>query len=536
MKQKLTKFIESPWGVPIALGLLHLILALMAFHESPYSGGDDATYLSLARSLLTRHEYRDIWDPAMPLHTQYPPVFPLIVAAALGVGLDPVIGVRLLMVLISTGAVFASCLWLRRVTTPWIAVSAGLFIALSPEVIRLGMEILSDYTFWLFSMLAALAWLRAERDAESQKTSMPVAEVIVAAALTVLAYFTRSAGAPLLLAVLIWLAMRKEFRAALITIAIAAPPIVLWWARGRNAGGGGYLAPFLAVDPYNPSRGNVKMMELVTRFGKNVHDYASRHIPRMIYGTPKPMIILGAAICIAGVVGWWMRAKKPSLSEVWFPIYIALVLLWPVTWGGPRFLMPVAALLALYFAEPLSKLAHLAQHPRDIALAFVAAGVILIFPDLKNQIQIGTDCRGRYAEGEQFPCTDPAFAEFFMAAEKSRGNLPAGSVVLSRKPTIFFVHSGYQSRLYPLFPVPDSLFNLAARIHAKYLVIDQITDLAPRYLHPILLARRDDFCVIPELSLPNAAFAKIEIGGPPRPPGSAPNQFRACPLTAATSH
>jgi hypothetical protein len=53
-------------------------------------------------------------------------------------------------------------------------------------------------------------------------------------------------------------------------------------------------------------------------------------------------------------------------------------------------------------------------------------------------------------------------------------------------------------------------------------------DLAPMYLHPVLLARRDDFCIMPEFSHPEAVFAKIEIGGPPRAPGSPPNDFRVC--------
>ena len=118
-----------------------------------------------------------------------------------------------------------------------------------------------------------------------------------------------------------------------------------------------------------------------------------------------------------------------------------------------------------------------------------------------------------------------------MTAENVRGKLPAKSVVLSRKPTIFYVHSGYQSVLYPLFPVPDSLFNLAKRVGAQYVVVDQILDLAPKYLHPILLARRDDFCVVRDLSSDDATFVRIEVGGPRRGPGTAPNSFRVCGVT-----
>jgi hypothetical protein len=510
--------------MPVGLALIHLLLALLAFHQAPYTGGDDATYISLARSLLERHEYRDIWDPAMPLHTQYPPVFPMIVAGGLAMGLDIVTKLRLAMVIISTLAVFVSCLWLRRVTTAGIAFCAGFFIALSPEVVRLGMEVLSDYTFWLFSILAVLAW----RQAEGERSAIPVKKVFIAAIVTLLAYITRSAGAPLLLAVFIWLALRKDFRAFAITAALSAPPIFAWWLRGRHANGGGYLAPFLAVDPYDPAKGNVDLVEILKRFGANLHNYSARHIPRMIDGSPRQMLWLGASVGLIAIIGWSLRAKKPSVAEIWFPIYVGLVLLWPVTWGGGRFLMPIAPLIALYAVEPIAKLASNYRRPAVIAIAIIVGACVLIFPDIKNQIDIGTGCRARYAEGERFPCTDPAFAQFFEEAEKARGNLPAGSVVLSRKPTIYFVHSGYQSRLYPLSKEPDSLLNLAFRINAHYVVIDQITDLAPRYLHPVLLARRDDFCVIPELSLENAVLVKIEIGGPPRPPGSPPNVFRAC--------
>ncbi len=152
-------------------------------------------------------------------------------------------------------------------------------------------------------------------------------------------------------------------------------------------------------------------------------------------------------------------------------------------------------------------------------------------PGLRRQIRIGSACRERFYSGEQFACTDPVFADFFATAEKARGKLPKGSVVLSRKPTIFYAHSGYQSVLYPLSPVPDSLFNLAKRMGAQYVVVDQIGDLAPKYLHPILLARRDDFCIVHELSTENAAFARIDLGGPRRGPGAAENSFRICGVT-----
>jgi hypothetical protein len=243
-------------------------------------------------------------------------------------------------------------------------------------------------------------------------------------------------------------------------------------------------------------------------------------------------VFFGIAFAAAVIYGWSRKVRKPGLAEVWLPLYLALVILWPVAWASPRFLLPVVPLLALYVGETIATLARAASSPRIFAAAMLLAGVITVQSELRRQVDIGTSCREGYDLGEPYPCTEPVFRDFFVTADRTRGKLPPGSVVISRKPTIFFEHSGYQSILYPLTSKPEALFALADSVHAKYLIIDQIGDLAPKYLHPIMLARRDDFCIVTDLSTENAAFAKIEIGGPPRAPGSAPNAFRPCPLSS----
>ena len=523
-----TTIAGNQWAGPAALGLIHLMLAVLSFHQAPFTGGDDATYISLARSLIERHDYTDVWDPALPPHTQYPPIFALVVAGGLLAGLEPQEGLKVLMIAISTAAVFASCVWLQRVTTPGIAFCAGFFIAISPEIIWLGQEVLSDPLFWLFAVLALIAWRHAEKTSDG---AMSVQLVVVATVATLAAYFTRSAGAPLLLAVFIWLAIRKQYRAIGIVAALSFPLIFLWWLRGHNVGAGGYLAPFVAVDPYNPARGTVTMLMLVERIVENASVYASRHLARLVFGSQRTGVVFGTAFAAAMIYGWVKRARRPSLPEIWFPVYLALVLLWPAAWAGARFLFPVVPLVALYVGVAFADLARAASHPRIFAAALLLAGVVTVQPGLRRQFKIGTLCRDRFAMGEQFACTAPAFAAFFTTADGLREKLPARSVVLSRKPTIFYAHSGYQSVLYPLSNVPDSLFNLARRTGANFVVVDQIMDLAPKYLHPILLARRDDFCVVPELSNPDATLARIVVGAPRQPPGTAENSFKTCPLT-----
>lgn len=521
----------SKWKVPALLAALHLLIAIGAFHPAPFTGGDDATYISLAKSLIQRHDYTDVWDPTLPAQTIYPPIFPVIVAVGLLSGLSVTVGLKLMMVLLTSAAVFVSCLWLWRVTKPGIAIGAGALVALSPEIIGLGREVLSDGPFWLFTMLALIALQKVEGPEGSSEVENAPGEwrwELAASLSIVAAYFTRSAGLPLLLAALTWLVVLKRKRAVGILLAVSLPLILLWWIRDRGLPGSGYVSPFLYVDPYVPARGTMRFHDLLVRLHENLIKYRMDHIPRIVTGFNAPSVVVGTILGFVAAFGWVMRLRRPSVVEIWTFFYLGLVLVWPVSWSAPRFLFAIVPVLALYTAETIAFVVSFTPWPRFADAAAIAVLVGVTVPGVKHLLEDGEACRGEYSDGEEFPCTDPVFRDFFLTARAVKDKLPAGSVVISRKPTLFYLYSGYQSKLYPLTSVPDSLFAEAASIHAKFIVIDHMTDLAPLYLNPVLLARRDNFCVVPEFSHPGALFARIETSSPPRAPGQAPTLFRIC--------
>lgn len=501
MAERRTSFLTkySDWLIPAVLATVHLILSGLSFHTGPFEGGDDATYLALARSLVERGSYTEIWDPSMAPHTMYPPVFPAIIAGALRFGLSADFGLKVMMLLFSAAAVFASAALLSRLATPGVALAAGVFIAISPELLRVGHEVLSDVPFWLFTCVALIAWTRgaAEADARSGESRISLRWVALATAATLLAYFTRSAGLPLVAAALIWLAVRRDWRAAGILAGAAVPLAFAWWLRGHFAGAGGYLLPFISVDPYNPALGNVSFADIARRFAENVDRYATRHLPRTITGTLVNGGVIGPLVCIAAMAGWIRRVRKPSLSEVFFPIYLGLVLLWPAAWSGTRLLFPVLPLIALYSAESVAALVRRSSRPVLAGAALTIAAVAWIAPEVSHRMSNGSRCRAEHAAGNRYPCTSGPFREFLEVAGVSREELPAGSVVLSRKPTIFFVHSGHRGQVYPYFPEPDSLFAHARRVGADYVVMDRMSALSARYLGPAIEQRPSEFCEVP---------------------------------------
>ncbi|HEY0809208.1 MAG TPA: hypothetical protein VGD49_03565, partial [Longimicrobiales bacterium] len=128
---------HSPWIYAAALVLLHILLAYLVIEPAPHTGGDNAGYLTLAKSLLERHTYQDLYDPGEPLHTQYPPVFPAILALASLVGLKSWMQLKYLTIAFSALGVGFTYLWIRRRRRPELAFGVALVMAVAPGVLGL---------------------------------------------------------------------------------------------------------------------------------------------------------------------------------------------------------------------------------------------------------------------------------------------------------------------------------------------------------------------------------------------------------------
>ncbi|HEX6559313.1 MAG TPA: hypothetical protein VF021_07615, partial [Longimicrobiales bacterium] len=202
------------WAL-VLLMVAHVGLSLLVFEPEPHTGGDNAGYLALAKSLLQNHQYRDIYDPAAPPHTQYPPVFPAILAVAITLGVKPWVQLKLLIVAFSAAAVAFSYLWMRRHGRPELATGVAAVLAFSPGVLAQNHWVLSDVPFWAMTMVAVWAWQRMPDGLR--------ARFFVAVLLTTLAYFTRSAGLPLLLAAGAWLAWRRRWKQLIVFAAVIVP-------------------------------------------------------------------------------------------------------------------------------------------------------------------------------------------------------------------------------------------------------------------------------------------------------------------------
>jgi MFS family permease len=505
------QLLQSHYKWVLLLVVVHVALAFLTLEPAPHTGGDNAGYLSLAKSLLQRHQYRDIYDPAAPLHTQYPPVFPIILAIALTLGVKPWLQLKLLTIAFSGLAVAFSYLWIRRLGRPELALGVAAVLALSPGIIGQSHWELSDVPFWAMTMVAVYAWEKLPPETGRR--------FILAIVFTTLAYFTRSAGLPLLIAAAAWLAMNKRWRPLAIFAAVILPLAFMWWLRAKSQGGVDYVSQFWSLDPYTPAKGRIHFFDLFTRAGDNGGRYVTRHLPMLLFGV-EGLLPLSVLVLMFGVYGWAKRIRRPGVAELFLPLYIGLLLVWPAVWSGERFLLPAMPFILFYAGDALLQITgKVMPAAARLTAAIVAVVVVVIgIPATGRAMAIGRECMAIYHTGDRYACLPQQYKDYYHLAEVAPRVLPDHSAVISRKSRSFFVMSGLSGRQFPLDSDPEKFFAEAADAHARYVVFDQLDNLSMAYLAPILLARSHAFCVVLTLGPERAALFGIDAARGALPP------------------
>ncbi len=506
----------------LLLGVLAALLIAQGWalrttwHDAPHPGGDNAGYVALAGALLDGEGFTELWDPAAPPHTKYPPVFPGLLAAAMAMGATTWSGLKAVPLVFAVLSMLAAFLWANARRGPLWGGGVALLTGWSSTLLYHAHYLLSDVPFLAFT-LAAL-WLLEERRSDgggvdspggaetgdvaaeattpsegtagsgvtsgNDATTAPGAAVMAVGALVfaALAYFTRSAGLPLVLAVFVGLALRRRLRLLAAGVVALGIPAVLWLLRGRNVvTDGAYGREFWMVDPYQPQLGEIGITGLIPRALENGLGYLTTHLPAALTGAGAGAApgagAIGVAVGALALVGWGLAVRRRiGPTEVFAPLYTGVILVWPVVWSGDRFALPLVPLGVLYAGEAIAwgaaRVRAAAVVPAlGAALAVVAlsqAAAVLV------EAEVAASCRGASRVGGPWACSGLGMVQFTEAARWAGANLDDEAVVLTRKPRIWYAMSGRATRTYPFVPYADSVLAVADRAGASYVVLDLV--------------------------------------------------------------
>jgi hypothetical protein len=253
------------------------------------------------------------------------------------------------------------------------------------------------------------------------------------------------------------------------------------------------------VNPYDPALGTIGLTQLPLRAWENLRLYAGEVLGAQWWGAASgPTIaVVGVVLALLALWGWTLRVRLGAgVAEMFVPLYLGLILVWPEVWSGSRFLIPLVPILLLYAGEA----ARYAALPlgKTLGTTVVAAGVLLLaLPAVPGWLRIAAaagECRRVAALGDVFECHAPGFFEFRNAAAWSGENLPADAVVLNRKPSMFHLLGGTPGRIYPFTEDPEPFLEEADRLGAAYLLFDHMDGISALYLSAVMTAQPGAFC------------------------------------------
>lgn len=310
---------DSPTSVrwhPIAALVLLAIGALNLINiATPWGIGaspDSVAYIRQARVLSEG-------GSVLGMGTQWPPLYPLILAGTAAISGDPYLGARWLHALLfCVNVALFGVLLLRTTESRWIAVGGVLLLVSARPILTVHAFAWSEPAFLLLVMLS-LALLAVH-------LSGPRPSVLaLAAILTGLACLTRYAGMPLMLVGATLLLFRrapvfkKPLAEATLFVGVALALPAAWFAGVLAAGGSASRA--LAFHPL----GRAQLWQAVFTVTGWLH------APATTPGAVR-LLLLGLLLLAGGAVLFWRR--RTLLAPTWRAAFMRLLLLFVLCYLG----------------------------------------------------------------------------------------------------------------------------------------------------------------------------------------------------------
>lgn len=485
---------------------LNLLFCILLFDPKPHTGGDNASYVILAQSILrTGDGYSQSIGPGpVEPHTQYPFGYPLLLSPLVALFGVNFFVLKLLSVAFSLLSVFLFAQIMRQSAAPVTAVSAAFAFALNPVLVDYSHWVLTEEAFLCFSLLSLYFLVRFTRDGATR-----FGWVFWLAVLSlVFTAHIRPNGVAFVGGGVACFLLRRQWKTLIVFFLTVAVLMAPWYVRNRVVGKGQsqVAGAFVLKNPYSPEEGKIGPSDLAARVGRNVVIYGASESARVVLGSESPWLnhpssrflaVAVSLLVIAGLIGR-IVANGPGMLDAYFGFFLGIVLVWPDAWSDVRFIMPLIPLMLFYMAEAAAMAVRFSGRLRQYGPA-VAASVLLIVSALSLSSQltrVPSNLRmlSAWSGGDRYAGYPVNWRRFFEAADWVRLNTPEDAVITVRKPSLGYLWTGRRVDGYPFTTNADSV--LAQILRTDYVIVDQISGTTARYLVPAIQKQNERFKVV----------------------------------------
>lgn len=505
--------------LPIIYGSILLITFFVAyskaFDEKVALNGDDTSYYLLGKALASGKGYTNIHELGNAPHNHFPPGYPAIIAVICKLFSSDLIFVKQVNGFFLLGSIALLCLitWKlgRNIHVTFLV---ALFSLLNAHLLEFSVSTMSEVPFLFFSLLCIVLAMKTNYEKPVFK-NITFWGLIICLSFT---YHVRTTGISLLIGLLAFLLLKKNWKYALagfVGFVVLALP---WYLRGKSLGGNSYLSQLMMKNAYRPELGKMEMADWFTRFWNNLIRYFTIEIPNCVkgikiadYSTPAATgAILAAGVMIElMIVGLLMlKHKAGNLFTFFILSYFAILLLWPDVWVGVRLMAPLLPLLlflmiygvfgSLQWVFQKLKVKNY-QTAAAVALLVIAAFIIKPYTRPIEVLE--------YSANTDFPIT---FKNYFNIAEWAKDNTPDSAVVCCRKEEMFYLFSDRRTVNFLHTLNTGEQLAYLQKGNIDYVVIDALgfTD-TQRYLAPVIQKYPSKFRLVKEFPNPSTYLYQI---------------------------
>ncbi|SPP63660.1 membrane hypothetical protein [Nitrospira lenta] len=509
--------------VYVILGLLIVALWLPRMQGPIDFRWDGGVYYVLGTSLAEGKGYRLLNEPGEIQANQYPPLFPLIIAAhqlVLGTS-DPLVVGRLLRFssfLAFTAYIFAIYTLMRRHLSIPLAFWGTVVTLLSVYT-----YFLSDLCFpdMLYGFLTVGFLLVYDRDVRTSSSAWAGAVAIAAVAL-------RTAGIALLVA---WIGeglVRRQWKTAFIRSLMAALPVLGWFSYVQSVEtSAGYQHPAYAyqradymfynvsyaknvslIDPFDPTLGYSTVGDRVGRFLSNV-SVVPRYIGESVSASKRawevereqisaqigtdagppwivnvPLYALGCLVVFGTAV---MAANGQRLIPLCILFSVGLVCLTPWPEQFNRYLCPTVPLLALSLCTTVGWIVKRSQQYSRVrwgGVLRIVAGLVVVGICLQQVAATVAVYAKRHLEVRYHSRSGETIGyRLFFYMDSSRAldagvdwllaHVKSGDVIASSMPHWVYLRTGNKVVMPPFESDPLKAQQLLESVPVTYLILDE---------------------------------------------------------------
>lgn len=517
-------------------------------HLSYLRGADSASYILLAKSLASGLGFSDFNLPGNPPHTQYPPLFPLLLSPIIAIFGYNFMWMRLMSLGFALASLYIIRLYFARLTSSAMAFVLVFLVGTNFFVLTLGAEILPEIVYLFLSMLTLYLY---EKNIDKTLVG-PYAKYLPL--LAPLMYFTKFIGITICFAVICVLLLRIKSEVEERTVyikrlfyfsIIGAPPFIVWFIRNSiyARGVSSYQSIILRADYYDAGLGSAGIGVIFKRAMENISMYFQElpmtFLPYMDLKKTLPPPVMKAFLVVVlalFLIGFIRElVLKRGIKDFYTLSYLSILIVWPTYGSGDaiRYLIPLIPLFYYYFFRGFDLVISLGTFfNRGEAGVLAASGsgsrraFLVLFPVcvfiLLNLAQISSKISGPVAFRQikrsssilgknlfkriesvelssasslYFEREVPCYHQYLKGAKTLTLASGPNDVIMTRKPEVIALVSGRKALRFPFSLDEKLIFGFMEDNGVTHILLDSCYSETRKYILPIVNKYKDKFTI-----------------------------------------